>query len=128
MVFSTLEEAAKVADLLAESDFEKADCRWESSGSLFRLETARPDAGTLRGGGLFRKGKSDWIRCRLTIRHVQVVSLWEEYDVKPPLSRLIQVEPAEAGFIIRFSSTHGLRVELSVNRLDGVLEESEHFR
>ncbi len=125
MRFQSLEEFEKLGLLLAEADFEQADCRWETNGASFVLETARPASEALKGAGLFRKPRPNWIKCRLVIRQVRKLSLWEEYDAKPPFHTLLKAEPAEGGFKIRLASAHGLRVDLTVDRLDGVLEEAE---
>lgn len=143
MKFETLEELQRISELLAEGDFERADIQWDPSGAVFTLKTSRPRTERLKGGGLFRKPQVTWTDCRLVIRHVRGVSLWEEFDAKPPLGRFLELEqsqelsatksstdkPADglvAGlFKIRLGSAHGLRVELSVKPLEGVLEELE---
>lgn len=123
MRFQTLEDLRKIAQLLAESDFDRVDCRWEPSGTLFVLKTARPPAQPLKGAGLFRKSRRDWIQCRLTFSGVKEVSIWEEYSVKPAGDGLLEVEPAGAGFHIHLSSAHGLRVDLRSDHLEGSLED-----
>ena len=125
MKFQSLEELKKVGELLGEADFERADCQWESAGAVFKLETARPIAGVLPGAGLFRKPRPNWVKCRLVVRQVKVLSLWEEYDVKPPLAGLLIAESIPGGFRIQLASAHGLRVSLTVDRLDGALEDLE---
>ncbi len=121
MEFRNLDELRRIAGMLTESDFEKAGCRWEASGNQFTLETSRPPTEPLKGGGLFRKRESDWLPCRLVIQGVKGISLWEEYDVKPPLAGLLEAGPAGPGFRIHLRSAHGLRVDLELDRLEGHL-------
>ena len=141
MRFRNLEELKKIGEILAESDFDRANCSWEPAlpgspaeqavGALFILETSRPPTEPLKGAGLFRKNRQDWIPCRLTFLGVKGVSIWEEYDAKPPLAGLLEVEscpdPIEeasgSDFEIHLRSAHGLRVDLLVGRLEGALEE-----
>ena len=125
MKFETLEELQKIGELLAEGDFERADIQWDPSGAVFTLKTSRPRTERLKGGGLFRKPQVTWTECRLVIRHVRGVRLWEEFDAKPPLGRLLELEQSQELFKIRLGSAHGLRVELSVEPLEGVLEGLE---
>ncbi|MBI3615531.1 MAG: hypothetical protein HY211_03325 [Candidatus Omnitrophica bacterium] len=122
MEFQNLEQLKKVGEILAESDFDRANCCWEP-GPVFILETARPPADSLKGAGLFRKTRQDWVPCRLTISHVKGISIWEEYDAKPPLGGLLGVEPSGTDFEIHLRSAHGLRVDLLVGRLEGALED-----
>ena len=123
MRFQSGGELEAIAERLAEADFEKADCRWDPTGAVFLLETSRPSTKDLKGAGLFRKPGLEWVKCRLTIRRVRALSIWEEYDVKPPLGRLLQLEKTSPSFRIRLFSAHGLRVDLTVDRLEGDLED-----
>ncbi len=125
MHFENLDGIKKVSQLLAESDFERADCRWDGEGMIFVLETTRPIEEKLKGAGLFRKPRPHWVKCRLEIHQVRRLSIWEEYDVKPPIEALLQVEPSGSGFLLHLRSAHGLRVDLTVDRLDGLLEDVE---
>lgn len=123
MRFQSVDELKKIGEILAESDFDRANCCWDSPGPVFILETARPPAETLKAAGLFRKNRQDWIPCRLTISGVKGISIWEEYDAKPPLGGLLEVEPSGPDFEIHLRSAHGLRVDLLVGRLEGSLED-----
>ena len=123
MRFENLEQLKKVAELLVESDFDQANFSGEPPGPVFILETARPPSEPLQGAGLFRKSRQDWVPCRLKISHVTGISIWEEYDVKPPLGGLLDGEPEGAGFRLHLRSAHGLRVDLLVDRLEGTLED-----
>lgn len=126
MQFQTLEQFQGVASLLEESDFERGDWIGLPPPGSFVLSTSRLPEEKLRAGGLFRKKGADWIPCRLTFRSVRAVSVREEYDVASK-GGMVAVEPAgEGGFRILLSSPRGLRLELTVDRLEGTLEDADH--
>lgn len=125
MQFQTIDELKKIAGLLAESDFERGDFQWAPEGGTFVLQTARPPADKLRAGGLFRRGRSDWIPCRLMVRNVRGISIREEVDVRPPEGGALQIEPAGEGVRILLTSSHALRITLTVSRLCGDLQDTD---
>ncbi len=121
--FDSLETLEKIAGLLAEADFDRAGCRWDLGAAVFALEVTRPAAGSFKKGGLFRKPDSNGVRSRLVIRQVREVSIQEEYDSRALDEGLLDVERAGVDFRIRLRSAHGLRIDLSMDRLEGVLED-----
>ena len=112
-----------VVRLLAESDFERAHCRWDRDATLFTLQTWRPATATAKPAGLLRKPGAEWVRCRLVFSHVRSFEIWEEYDVQPTQQSLIELDHGKGGLTIRLRSTHGLRIDLAVGRLEGLLED-----
>lgn len=121
MQFQTAEELQKIAELLKESDFDRAEVEWSPEGGVFNLRTSRPPAEP-KAAGLFRKQRKEWMPCRLTFQNVRSVSIWEEYDAPPPAG-LIQIEEFHDGFRALLSSPHSLRMELTIGRLKGSLED-----
>lgn len=124
MQFQTVDELKRIAGLLAESDFERGDFRWSPEGGCFVLETTRPPADRLQGGGLFRRSRTGWIPCRLTVQNVRGISILEEMDVRPPEGGLLQIEMAGEGARIHLASSHALRITLTVSRLCGDLQDA----
>ncbi len=124
MQFQTIDELKRIAELLAESDFERGEIRWSPEGGSFVLETARPPADPLQAGGLFRRSRTGWIPCRLTVQNVRGISIQEEVDVRPPEGGLLQIEPAGEGARIHLRSSHALRITLDVSRVSGDLQDA----
>ncbi|MCM8812046.1 MAG: hypothetical protein NC910_03235 [Candidatus Omnitrophica bacterium] len=122
MKFTTEEELRKIMEMLAEADFEKAGCRVAEEG-VFSVETARPLQEKRKAAGLFRKEEKSWGRCQLIIRHVEGMSIWEEFDARPFGGALLDLEKSGGVFLIHLRSARGLRIDLKVSRLEGQLQD-----
>lgn len=121
--FHCPEDWEGIAALLAEADLEEGEIRWEGGEAVLALKTHRPPEGQPKSGGLFRKRSAQWRPCRLVLRRVRRMRVWEEYDPPPENPPLVRAEPAEGGFRVRVSSPRGLRAEVELTALDGRLED-----
>ena len=113
----------RLSALLGEADFEEAGCRWEAGGGLFTLSTSRPSGEDAKPAGLLRKGGREWARCRLTFRGVREFVIRHEWDAKPSEAGLLEVKREGQGARVRLSSSRGLVVELTLDRISAELEE-----
>ncbi len=114
--FQTVQQLASVIDLLQGSELEEFHLEPAApQEALVRLMTSRPP----------QKKGSDWIPCRLKIGAVRQVIVREMPDSRPEAKGLLHWEenPDGDGGVIHLVSAQGLRVEIWVERIDGVLED-----
>lgn len=126
MRFQTLEQLAAVIDLLRGSELEEFHLEPAApQQASVRLLTSRPPEKSAASGGLLRGGVLDWVPCCLKIHAVRQVIVREMPDSRPESKGLLRWEenPDGAGGVIHLVSAQGLRVEIWVERIDGILED-----
>ncbi len=126
MQFQTVEQLSGVIGLLRESELEEFHLEPAApQEASVRLLTSRPPEKDASSAGLLRGGALGWIPCCLKIGAVRQVIVREMPDSRPESNALLRWEenPDGAGGVIHLVSAQGLRVEVWVDRIDGILED-----
>lgn len=116
-----LTDVKDLSELLAGAGVEDAQVRAGGDGLQLtaRLLRAMPERKTLVKQGLFRRPKTPWSRCEVTLSHITSVSVKHLTDMAPDQTPLMTCEAVAGGYQFTLQAPDGLQLMLQLDQLDG---------
>ncbi len=116
-----LTDVKDLSDLLNGASVEQAQVSPGGNGLQLtaRLLRAMPERQTVVKKGLFRRLKTPWTTCEVTLSHITSVNVKHLTDVAPDQTPLIACEAVPGGYQLTVQAPDGLQLMLNLDQLDG---------
>ena len=87
------------------------------------LTRAMVERQTVVRQGLFRRLRTPWTKCQLTLNGISAVTVKRLTEMSPDQAPLLSCEAVQGGYAFTLQATDGLQFILHLEQLDGIFKD-----